>query len=193
MKLLITAITLAVTGSFAEPLWAEPSQSYIEASIENAATEAGVPYLLLKAICSAESNLKPSAYVYADGGQSNHAFGMCQVLRRTAEEMGMKDQKCANSFIHSERSYSGCALFGPFTNALFAAKYLRLQLDRYEGSWIAAIAAYNSGSLKTCQAKGYYKTKTGQNVSCIPEAPVNQRYVDRVLVFFYAYQQKLNK
>ncbi len=62
------------------------SIEYIEKVIEKAAKKVGVPFEVLRAICKTESNLKTDAYVYSDGGGDNHAFGMCQVLRTTAEK-----------------------------------------------------------------------------------------------------------
>lgn len=167
-----------------------PSNQYIDESIHKAALEVGVPPVLLKSICDAESNLNPIAYVHGDGGEDNHAFGMCQVLRLTAKQLGLQDPNCKADFSEIPRSFETCSMFGPYTNSLYAAKYLKSQLDRYDGSWIAAIASYNSGSLKTCESKGFYSSRNGDQISCIPGAPINQKYVDRVLQGIYKYRQK---
>lgn len=209
-KLWITSliITLILVAGLPESLQAGPSKKYINDSIVKASVKIGVPSRLLKAICSAESNLRPQGYVFSDGGKNNHAMGMCQVLRLTTVEMGMKDSNCIRDFrakltspaegisfdTHPgvlKRTYKTCQLFGPYTNAFYAAKYLKKQLDRYDGSWIAAIAAYNSGTLKTCQSKGYFTSRSGLKISCIPGAPINQKYVDRVLKYLYQSQPEI--
>lgn len=183
---LLVLISLSLVSNQAR---SEISDEYIDNSIVKAANKVDVPPILLRAICMAESNLVPHAYVHDDGGKANHAIGICQVLVRTAEEHGMSDQDCHDDYREpkSRRRYGVCDLFGPYTNAFYAAKYLKKQLNRYDGSWIAAIAAYNAGSLKTCSPKGYYlsyNSETGEydrKVACIPGAPINQKYVDRVL------------
>lgn len=169
----------------------KPSPKYVNESIAKAAKEVSVPVELLKAICTAESNLKTDSYVHSDGGNNNHAFGICQVLLNTAGDYGFKDERCREDYRkrHSERVYSTCKLFGPFTNALYAGKYLKSKLDKYNGSWINAIAAYNSGSIKVCPKEGFYmsyrdgikRLDKPRKVSCIPGELLNRKYVDRVL------------
>jgi hypothetical protein len=159
------------------------SADYVEESISKAAKEVGVPAELLKAICVSESNLNTKAFVYADGGTQNHAFGMCQVLIKTAEDYGLKNHNCNDNFSYrpEDRTHENCKLFGAYTNALYAAKYLKYQLDRYGGSWINAIAAYNSGTVKLCKT-GWVKNARGEKLyRCEKGGLLNQRYVDRVL------------
>lgn len=184
MKLLF--IVLMLTSSTASAI----SRKYIEEGINKASVKTGVPAILIKAICHAESKLKPSAYNHADGGGNAHALGMCQVLYRTAREHGLKDDKCLGDFRDTPKKYSECKLFGPHTNALYAAKYIKWQLDRYDGSWINAIAAYNSGSVKTCPSKGFFyvyvwdkklKGLKQYKKECTPGGLLNQYYVDRVM------------
>ncbi len=169
------------------------SQEYIEESIKRAAKDAGVPVDLLRAICFAESRLKPDAYVFSDGGNNNHAFGMCQVLYRTAGDFGFKDSRCLEDFRFRKqhRNYQHCKLFGPYTNALYAAYFLKRQLDRYDQSWINAIAAYNSGSVRICSSGWVYANRVDEDgnvfrtklYECKKGGILNQRYVDRVLHF----------
>ena len=182
------------------------SQEYIKNSIKKAADKVGVPVELLSAICWAESRQEPIAYVHGDGSNNNHAYGMCQILYTTALDMGMKkDLGCEGDFRTlkalgnagivtipeyevPERNYKTCKLFGPYTNAYYAAKYLRWKLDTYNESWISAIAAYNSGTVRTCPKKGYFTSRTYSKgvvkhvkIKCEPGGLLNQRYVDRVL------------
>lgn len=171
------------------------SQDYIDKSIKKAAKKVGVPYKLLDAVCYAESRHTPNAYVFSDGGTiTNHAFGMCQVLYNTAGEYGFVDDRCAGDFRYRkfQRNYKNCKLFGPYTNAYYAAKYLKKQLKRYNGSWINAIAAYNSGSVRICKTGWVYrnykdakgKWRKTKLYKCEKGGLLNQRYVDRVLHAF---------
>jgi soluble lytic murein transglycosylase-like protein len=89
---------------------------------------AGVDANLLSAVCFVESGHKPSAYVAMDG--RTPSYGLCQIKLGTAKHMG----------------YRGTAkgLMDPYTNALYAAKYLRWQYRRYK-NWDMAISGYNAG------------------------------------------------
>lgn len=109
-----------------------------------AAAKAKVSPFLLMAVCYVESGHKNVINRYDNGSPS---FGVCQVKKGTAEMVGVKGD-----------------LMNPKLNALAAAKYLRLQLDRY-GNERHAIAAYNSGSL-IIDKDGKIK---------------NKKYVDKVL------------
>jgi len=200
MKYLTIALGLSLAVGLPKSLLAGPSKKYINESIEKAATKVGIPTLLLKAVCSAESNLDPSAFVFSDGGNSNHAIGICQLLVSTAIGLGMSDERCRGDFRGdlTKRNHSECKLFGPYTNALFAAKVLKMKLDVYSGSWINAIASYNSGTIRICPNKGFYHTRrVGVDfseypikVECIPGELLNRHHVDRVLKFIHKYRPK---
>lgn len=169
---------------------------YIEKSIKKAANKNKVPPSLLRAICSAESNLDPHAYRFGDGGEKNSAIGMCQILYNTARDYGFNDKRCAKSFKGLDKMskiYKTCKLFGPYTNAYYAAKYLKFQLDRYDNSWISAIAAYNTGSLRICETGKVKSSSTGEILyKCEKGGLLNQKYVDRVLKALedYAVEEK---
>lgn len=176
MRSVITVLCLFFSGT-------SLGSNYIDESIVKAANKVGVPSSLLKAICSAESSLKQDEFVYADGGDSNHAFGLCQVLLKTAEGFGFSDDGCKDNykFRKEDRKYKNCKLFGPYTNALYAAKYLKFQLDRYGNSWINAVAAYNTGTVRLCKT-GWVKNIRGEKLyTCEKGGILNQKYVDRVL------------
>ncbi len=157
------------------------SKAYIESAIADAAKHAGIPEDLLRAICITESNLRADAFVYNDGGDDNHAFGICQVLRETAEKFVGKDAKCNRDFREIERTAKNCKLFGPRLNARAAALYLRGQIDRYNGHLFKATAAFNSGSLKVCSQKGWVSNVKGERLRrCIPGDLLNRYYVNKV-------------
>lgn len=98
-------------------------------ALEGASKAEAVPYRLLRAICQVESNLNPKAVNKYDGGSAS--YGLCQIKLATAKYMGYR----GNSKL----------LLTPSVNALYAAKYLRYQLDRYGNDWVRAISAYNRG------------------------------------------------
>ena len=157
------------------------SKEYIEDAIQYASQKADVPAELLRAICKIESNLNPHAFAFEDGGADNHSFGMCQVSRINAEKFLGKDANCEKDFRNLPRSYAACKYFGPKLNALAAAKYLRMQLDRYDGHAFKAAAAFNSGSLRVCSAKGWVTDKRGKRIQkCKPGDLLNRYYVQRV-------------
>lgn len=166
--------------------------SYIDNSFARAAKKAGVPEQLLRAICYSESRYQPRAFRFGDGGDRNHAIGICQLLVSTASSFVGHDPKCHRDFRDRSipRAYQECKLFGPYTNILAAALYLKSHLKRYDGSWINAIAAYNSGKPRPCPRRGYFYYWTWSKKlnkliratkSCQPGTLMNHDYVDRVL------------
>jgi len=124
----------------------EASSADMKQILRHAAAAAEIPPSLLIGVCITESKLNPKAF-----NKRDPSYGLCQIMHPTAQQMG----------------FAGKAsdLFDPAINAKYAAKYLQWQLRRYSGSWIAAIAAYNAGSL--------LRDFRGQIV--------NIRYVDKVI------------
>lgn len=98
-------------------------------ALETSAKEFEIPSRMLKALCFVESSHNPKAINKIDGGSASH--GLCQLKIKTAKYLG----------------YSGNirSLYNPYVNSYYAAKYLRYQLDRYNGNWVKAISAYNAG------------------------------------------------
>lgn len=163
-----------------------PSQEYIDAAIIEASYRTDVPHELLRAICYIESNLTVEAFVHNDGGEENHAYGMCQVLRKTSEKYVGKDKGCLRDFRNSslKRNSRSCKLFGPKVNALSAAYYLKEQIVRYNGHVFKAAAAFNSGSLRQCNKNGWVTTVQGKKLyRCKPGDLLNRQYVNRVRTY----------
>jgi soluble lytic murein transglycosylase-like protein len=88
-----------------------------------------VPGALLLAVCMHETGLV-NVKVSSDGGSPT--FGICQIKSGSAELVGYKG--------------SPEELMNPKTNVLYAAKYLKYQINRYDGDLCKATAAYNAGS-----------------------------------------------
>jgi soluble lytic murein transglycosylase-like protein len=162
---------------------AHETQESVDQAFDRAASEEGVPVKLLRAICWAESRHNPLAYAYGDGRGDNHSFGLCQILHSTAKQFGFKDDKCYGDFSDlSSRSYKGCKLFGSYTNAKYAARYIRSIMDKYDDSYSSTIAVYNAGSLKTCTTGKVYRAKDHSFLyRCHKGGLINQIYIDRVL------------
>lgn len=88
-----------------------------------------LPPNLLMALCTVESSLNAKAVHKYDGDGTS--YGMCQIKIATAKFVGFKG--------HAKE------LFDPAINVLYAAKYLKFQVDRYKGNYAKAITAYNKG------------------------------------------------
>lgn len=108
-----------------------------------------LPSGLLSSVCFVESHHDVAAIVANDGGSSS--VGVCQMKLATAKMLGFQGTL--------EQ------LKAPKMNVKYAGKYLRYQLNRYDGDTIKAIAAYNAGT-HMLNRKGL---------------PVNHRYVQAVL------------
>jgi len=108
-----------------------------------------LPPGLLSAICFSESRHEPRAINPNDGGSSS--LGVCQIKLATARLVGYKG---------TERD-----LLYPGTNIYYAAKYLKKQLNRYNGDIPRAVSAYNAGRFNKAPHGG----------------PRNSRYVNTVL------------
>lgn len=130
---------------------------------------------LLSAICWAESGHDAKNIGISDGGTNNDAFGICQVLLETAEDLGFDKKDCV-------KFKPNCQLMDPYVNITYAAKYLRKLLNRYKGDVINAIAAYNTGSVKICKSGVVRRKKDGKVIyNCTIGGYLNAKYINRVL------------
>lgn len=189
LKLILIAMVLINgTKAYAE----EITEAYINEVFARVAKEVDVPVKVLRAICWSESRLNPEGYNHGDGVGTNHAFGICQVLHSTARERGFSDDRCYEDFqdkiaedgtlVKAKRTFKECKLFGVATNVTLAAKFLKEKLNQYDNSWISAIAAYNTGSLRTCKTGKVFRAKDKSVLyTCKKGGLLNQRYVDGVL------------
>ena len=98
-----------------------PAGTPYAAEITAAATKHGVDPALLAGLVKQESNFNPNA------GSPAGAQGLTQLMPATAASLGVTD-------VHDPAQ----ALDG-------GAKYLRQQLDRFDGDVARALAAYNAG------------------------------------------------
>lgn len=172
MKLLLSLLLFASAPALAMPPVAT-------LAIYQASIAIGVPEPLLLGICQAESNLDVQAIAIHDGGPSNTALGMCQILLSTAREFITPSPGCYSP----HPTTTSCNIMNPVTNTRIAARIIRRHLLTYKGSWTSAIAAYNAGTVKPCTT-GWVRNSQGKKLyTCVVGNVLNQRYVDRVLYF----------
>lgn len=81
----------------------------------------GIDIKLLKCIAYAESNFDP------ESTSRSGAMGIMQLMPKTAEGLGVEDA------------------YDPRQNILGGAKYISIQLERFDGNIELALAAYNAG------------------------------------------------
>jgi len=137
----------------------EPA-SHIDNFIKDAAREYGIDYELLKAHAKRESDFRQD--VVREEPQINDAsIGVMQVLVKTAQ------------WIMKDTSIDRSRLMQPQYNIRVGARYIKYQLDRYNGDVKKAIAAYNAGSAR-------YKSD-GTTF-------INQPYVDFVFEWYEKYK-----
>ncbi len=147
------------SGILGVPFALSDKQRALTAIIDQVSLETGAPADLLHAICEVESNSNDKAFKTNDGGISNHAFGMCQVLRRTGEMvLNKKMNGCYKDYAGtpmSKRTKAACPLFDTYTNIAAAGLYLKLQMNRYN-NLEDLIASYNAGSIRRNKKSGDY-------------------------------------
>lgn len=90
----------------------------------------------------------------------DRALGLMQLLGTTAAEMGVTRP------------------FDPRQNVLGGTRYLRMLADRWKGDMVLTIASYNAGPGAVAR------------YGRVPPFAETQRYVKRVLTFFYSYGRR---
>lgn len=122
----------------------------------------GLPADLLSSLCLVESQHNVNAVHQHDG--HGNSVGACQIKLNTAKGLGFKG---------TEKD-----LLKPENNLLYAAKYLKHQIQRYNGDVARGVIAYNQGSARTATKTKYSSkvfaewSKTKQQrpaVACVPK------------------------
>lgn len=112
---------------------------------QKAADTYNVDVKLLKCIAYAESNFRPNAT------SKSGAMGVMQLMPKTAEGLGVRDGYDAEQ------------------NILGGAKYISIQLNRFDGNIEYALAAYNAGPNRVKEYGG------------IPPFEETQNYVKKIM------------
>ena len=132
--------------AFAQTLENTAAASYdLDTIFEEAAARYGLPVKLLRAVAKTESSFNANAVSGAG------AMGVMQLMPDTARAMGVSNP------------------FDARQNILGGARYLKQNLERFDGDLSLALAAYNAGA-------GAVERYGG-----IPPYAETQRYVDQIL------------
>ena len=117
---------------------------------KQAADTYGVDVNLLKCIAYAESSFRPN--ITSGAG----AMGIMQLMPKTAEGLGVRDA------------------YDPQQNIMGGAKYISIQLERFDGNIEYALAAYNAGPGSVEKYDG------------IPPYEETQNYVKKIMNIYHA-------
>jgi soluble lytic murein transglycosylase-like protein len=121
-----------------------PAPAAYAAAVEQIAASNQISATLLEAVVWQESRWRPGAL------SPKGAIGLAQLMPGTARDLGVDPRD-------------------PHGNLAGGARYLRQQLDRFDGDLERALAAYNAGPGRVLRAKG------------VPRIPETQSYVRAVL------------
>jgi soluble lytic murein transglycosylase-like protein len=132
LTILLTLFTTTCTALTSEQL---VKHAHTIATITRAANDVGVAPELLLAIAWTESNLRTKHVTHVDG--STPSYGPLQIKLETALYID-------RVYKHRHKATPE-RLENTYLNAFYSAKYLKLLLNQYDGSWELAIEAYNRG------------------------------------------------
>lgn len=138
------------------------------------AAEYNVDPLLVFAVIKAESNFDESVV------SKRNAKGVMQIMDTTAEEVAEN--------IMSDTNFESSMLFDAETNIKIGTKYLSELLQKYEGNYYVAVAAYNAGigTVDKWINDGVIKSD-GSDIENIPYKETNN-YVRKIIRDYGIYQ-----
>jgi soluble lytic murein transglycosylase-like protein len=135
MKQLILIALLLPTTAFARNQQEVVEKVRIINAIRWAAHYVGVPEDLMVAVAWVESSHRANLPAKLDG--STPSYGVFQIKLETAQWVD-------KVYKHKKLATRG-RLLSVDDNCVYAAKYMKLLLKRYDGSWKMAVDAYNKG------------------------------------------------
>ena len=150
-----------------EPTQKEVMLTPTSSRTERIATEFQIPVEYLMALIKMESSFQPSAI------SKSGAVGLGQLMAPTARDLGLKVPEYHDPLSPTINPKVD-ERFDARRNLEASAKYLRQMLNRYEGNYALALAAYNAGP--------------GRVKHDIPLIRETERYVGKVLNTYYQYK-----
>lgn len=144
-------------------------------AVEAVAARHGVPPVLVAAVIRQESAFDPRAVSRAG------AVGLMQLMPETAAQLARDSRRPPPD--HE-------ALTDPGLSLALGARYLARFLDRFDGSWPAALIAYNAGPHRYLRWRGYREFREGREL-LVERIPFGEtrRYVKAVLRNVYLYRR----
>lgn len=125
--------------------------------IRQASKRFGLDANLIRAVIHTESSFNPKAV------SSTGAQGLMQLMPETAREMGVRNP------------------FDPEQNIMGGTRYLRRQLDTFEGDVVLSLAAYNAGPTLV--------KKLGR----VPQIDETKRYLKKVISYYKQYRKRYRR
>ena len=142
--------------------------------LADGATEFSLDASVLRGLVRQESVFDASAKSHAG------AMGLTQLMPATAKSL-------ARSVLRSR--YRRAFLYDPGVNARLGAAYLRKLLDRFDGSTLLALAAYNGGPTRIARARrenpGLPEDELFESIPLFE----TRDYVRRVLLYSESYRE----
>ncbi len=125
--------------------------------IRQASKRFGLDANLIRAVIHTESSFNPKAV------SKTGAKGLMQLMPETAKEMGVRNP------------------FDPEQNIMGGTRYLRRQLDTFEGDVVLSLAAYNAGPTLV--------KKLGR----VPHIDETKRYLKKVINYYKQYRKQYRR
>jgi len=153
-----------------QAIYPQKYKAYVEMYAKEYAVEEALVYAVIKAESNFDSNAK----------SHSEAYGLMQLLESTAIEM-------ANEI--GEEELEAEVLYDPQKNVRIGTAYIRKLLDRYDGNYVLALAAYNAGigNVADWIEKGIIQ-EDGSDPENIPYKETNM-YVRKIMRDYQIYKE----
>jgi len=151
----------------AEHIYVTQREMTIGRLVQDMSEQYKIELPLMLALMKIESNFKPDAI------SKTGAVGLMQLVSGTARDLGLKvpkyrDERRPNMDPNVDER------FDPAKSVRCGAKYLRDMLDKYDGNYVLAVAAYNAGPGKVSKS--------------VPLIRETERHANKVLNHYFRYK-----